>query len=81
MKSLVIGQELTVNGKQLVLSNSYIIDTNKKGYFILDFNNQFECPCLNKLPAVYVECVTEIDRFELFKYNVILGEREDICLI
>lgn len=78
MKNILLSTEVSINKKKLILDKEYLIDSNREGYFVLDLDRQFENPDLDCLPAVYVECQDKYERYELFKFNIILGRREDI---
>lgn len=81
IKTLKKGQIVFVKGKEVILSSDITIDYEKKGYFILDLDNQCNYPNLDVLPAQYIECGSMGEIYELYKYNVVLGKVTDLCLI
>lgn len=79
MREIMIGKEVELNGKILCLPyDGIVIHEEDQGYFILDFSRKFEEENLNKLPALYISISTKQERYQLFKYNVILGEVKDL---
>lgn len=78
MENKILSQEVVVNNKRLILDKIYTVDLNKEGYFILDLNRQFENPDLECFPAIYLECDSKFQRHQIFKYNIILGKKEDL---
>ena len=78
MKNRIIPQEVIINNKKLILDKVYNVDENIEGYFILDLNRQFEHPDLECFPAIYLECSDKYERYQIFKYNIVLGKREDL---
>ncbi|QEH69050.1 hypothetical protein QTL86_07925 [Cellulosilyticum sp. ST5] len=78
MKNRLLPQEVIVNNKKLILDKVYNVNVNIEGYFILDLNRQFEHPDLECIPAIYLECNDKYQRYQIFKYNVVLGKREDL---
>ena len=79
MNNTILPNELTIKGKNLILPTEYKVNTQNKGFFILDMHQQCDYPDLNTFPALYVECENDIQIYELFKYNVVIGQLEDLC--
>lgn len=70
-----------VRDTKVIMNRNLQVSENSKGYFILNFWDQCNCPDITVFPVEYVECIRDEDEYELFKTNIIYGGIGDICLI
>ena len=73
------GSLLTVKGSKVVCNNE--ADLSKNGLFVLDLDNQFDCPDFNVLPSQFIECNNLIEEYEVYKNYIVIGKVTDVCLI
>lgn len=73
------GEVFILNGKKVVLNRSITFnDLSDRGFFILDMWNQCNIPKLDIFPVEYVVVNSYEEQYELFKYNVVMGEAKDV---
>ena len=79
--SIPSGKKFTVKGKKVISTKNVTIDNKEdNGFFVLDMWNQCNISQLDIFPVEYIVVNSNEEKYELFKYNVIMGSVKDICM-
>lgn len=79
--SILSGKKFTVKGKKVISTKNVNINSKKdNGFFVLDMWNQCDIAQLDIFPVEYIVVNSNEEKYELFKYNVVMGSVKDICM-